>query len=206
MEIILPILIMLAYLYFRLGPGSRLLKKKSHHYQIPPDPENDPNWRPIKMNDYQFFICLKQTTPDYIDYKSSLIIANHTKNNTINYHFDSDWHILQTNGLNFHEYHNLISELYGFHGEGDRPAEVLGMALHHNNNSKDYIIKFDLEAEDEFLLGAFSDNTNFVIYLPKSDRHPEGNISLSPVTEIYYEDFRYKLPLDKISELIHTHD
>ena len=206
MEIILPILIILAYLYFRLGPGSRLLKKKSHHYQTPPDPEKDPNWRAINMKDYQFFICLKQTTLDYIDYKTGLILSQHSKNNSIIRHFEADWHILQTNNLNFYEYHNLISELFGFSGEVDRPAEVLGLAIHQTTNSKDYIVKFDPEAEDEFLLGAFSDNTNFAIYLPKSDIHPEGNISLSPVTEMHYEDFSYRLPLEKISKLIHTHN
>ena len=101
MEFIPPILLLLAFLYFRIGPGSKMLKKKSHHYQTPPDPEKDPDWHPIKVTDYHNFICLKQTTLDYIEYKTSIIIPGFTDDNSIIQHFESDWFIIHNKQTKF---------------------------------------------------------------------------------------------------------
>lgn len=53
---ILSILAALAFLYFVYGPGSRMLKKKSHHHILPPLPTSDVNWNPVNFDVYEKYI------------------------------------------------------------------------------------------------------------------------------------------------------
>jgi len=41
-KIIIGAIIAIVLFYFRFGPGSRLLKKKTHHYIVPPASREDP--------------------------------------------------------------------------------------------------------------------------------------------------------------------
>lgn len=175
----------LTLIYFRFGSGSRLLKKKSHHYIIPPSSDDDPNWIPIEINEYDKYIFYKQNSEKIIIEEVAKIIRNEFPQIDIDVTSNNEWIQLNVIHSNFADFHKLISLCSFTNGEN-----VIGYCKHKTTKSEDYIVKLDIDAENEHLIGSFQTNQNFGIYLPKSDNDPKGNISKSHVKEI---DFQYEI-------------
>lgn len=72
--IFLGILMATLFSCFLLRPGSRMLKKKSHHYIVPPSSEKNPNWIPVELEEYDKFVFIK--------HKDSEVEVEHITNAT----------------------------------------------------------------------------------------------------------------------------
>lgn len=181
-KVVVSILVAIALIYFRFGPGSRLLKKKSYHHIIPPASQDDPNWIPIDINEYDKIVLIKQNS---IEDKVDLVI-NAIKNESPIRDFDVElingWFKIKVPYSNFQDFHELIAFCDSVNG-----GNVYGYCKHTETGSKDYIVKIDSDTGYEHMIGAFRTNQNFGIYLPKSDKDPMGNISKSPVKEIDFQ-------------------
>ena len=78
---ILVVIIIVFFIYFGLGSGSRLLKKKSFQYIVPPDTIKDKNWFPINFLDYKTYILISNyNSPENVSVlfndKENLIYSN----------------------------------------------------------------------------------------------------------------------------------
>lgn len=188
-QIIFGILLAITLFYFRFGPGVRHFKKKSHHYIVPPSPGKDPNWTPIEPREYDKFIYIKQSSLEddvenifnTVKYGCEIEEVNVE---LINGYFKTS--LLQSN---FKDFHCAVALLYHTNNE-----DVYGVWKHITDSDKDYIIKVDEDLGGDYLIGVFRTDQNFGIYLPKSSEHPKGNISLSQVKEIDFDEEFNKLP------------
>lgn len=185
------ILFILILIYFRFGPGSRLLKKKSHHYIVPPASEKDRNWIPVEMEEYAKFIYIqeywteKQINERLNDFKEEGLITD------FDIKLKDGWFCVELKEVTFNDFHFLI---HLFSVVSDKMA--CGFCQHQEFPEKDYIVKKD-ESDMDYLLGVFRTNVNFGIYIPKLNTHPKGNISKSPVFEI---DFDFEIGKFQISD------
>lgn len=184
---LLIILVNLAIIYFYIGPGSRFLKKKSHHYIDQPASKSDLNWIPINMGEYLQFIILRKKTQTKLD--SILKFLNGKSHQNIKFSETSDWIIINTNRLSFEEFHELIL----FYDTTSK-ENAFGFCRNLKDNAKDYIAKFDIKSEEAHLYGVFRDNTNFGIFLPKADSNELGNMSKSDVKELDFNSEIQKIP------------
>lgn len=186
---IFPILLVIAIIYFRFGPGSRLLKKKSHHYMVPPACEEDKNWLPIDFEDYHKQIYIQQSLPKKeTNYVESLIDEDFAVE-SYEVALIDNWLVIDLEKINFEDYHHLVAKC-----DSTTDSPVYGLCSNPENSRKDYIIKVDHKADYGHLIGTFRNNENFGVYLPKSGQNPKGNISRSPVREIYFDTEFANLP------------
>jgi hypothetical protein len=191
LKLILSVVLVGILIYFRFGPGVRRLKRKSHHYIEPPDPESDPNWVPLEIKDYQKYIFShRSSSEDAIDdvYEA---IKDEFPSMQFKVSIQKDWFLICVKHARFIDFHQAIAFCSYIE------ENVLGYGRHLNNSSKDYIVKIDHESSLDHLIGAFRSGENFGIYLPKSKLHPKGNSSRSDVTEI-----RFEQEFNKIKDLI----
>ena len=79
--------------------------------------------------------------------------------------------------------------------------QVLGYCKNLNKAEEDYIVKYDEFSAGEYLIGSFRNGNNFGIYLPFSKNDTMGNISLSKVEEISFENEIENIPINKVEEL-----
>jgi hypothetical protein len=184
-KLVLTIILIITLIYFRFGRGSRVLKKKSHHYIVPPASQDDPNWIPIEINEYIKYIFFNQNSELDTTDEITKEIYKEFPQIEVEVMLENGWFQINVIHSNFSEFHKLISICTFIHGKN-----VIGYCKHKSTKSKDYIIKMDIDAGSEHLIGSFKTNQNFGIYLPKSDSDPKGNISKSQVKEI---DFQYEL-------------
>jgi hypothetical protein len=178
-------------IYFRFGPGVRLLKKKSHHYIEPPDPESDPNWVPIEMDDYHKYILSHRVSSEDTTDDVYEAIKDEFPRMKFEVSIKKDWFLISIEEVNFEDFHNAISFCTLI------AENVIGFCQHKQDDDQDYIVKSDLDADLDFLIGAFRNGDNFGIYLPKSKLDVKGNISKSNVNEI-----SFKQEFKKIQDLI----
>lgn len=181
-KLIFTIIIILGLIYFLFGARSRLLKKKSHHYIVPPRSENDPNWIPIEMKKYLPHIFLTQTTKKEILEEVAEVIRQKFPLIEAVITFENHWIVIKIIDASFTDYHNLLAICTEIHGK-----DAIGWCKHKTSESEDYIVKLDLDS-GKHLIGSFRTNQNFGIYLPYSGDHLKGNLSKSAVKEI---DFNY---------------
>ena len=178
---VLAIIMALVLSYFIFGKGSRILKKKSHHYIVPPASKRDPNWIPLPPHEYQYFIFFVQEQREGVDELQRAIISEFPAMKIEIERIDN-WFKIKVLDSNFSDFHQLIAfcDVYG--GES-----VIAFGRHSTTNSKDYIAKLDEEAGGQHLIGAFRTNQNFGVYLPKAQLNVKGNVSKSPVHEVDFK-------------------
>ncbi len=184
-KIIIGVVIAIVLFYFRFGPGSRLLKKKTHHYIVPPASREDPKsiHVEIKSNQYDRFILTKNTTESYLikginDYGelsgnkeyeiSNFGIAEH-----------GDWKIIKVDqSISFYIFHNLAVWLTDYEDSSDIPELTFGFSKSKMDSSEDYL--FFLAPHNEYgdtQVGAFRNGKPFAIYLPEAyEEH--GNLTI----------------------------
>lgn len=187
LEYVLFGLMILVFIYFGMGPGSRLLKKKSHHYIVPPSGEKDPDWHPIEFSDYSKYIYINPSEPDVttqhvVNINDQAIGLDEIQVEAIN-----NWFKVEAPLSNFDHFHSAIMIYNDING-----GDVYGFCKHKEDSIKDYIVKQD--EDSEYLLGVFRTNENFAIYIPSMDKHPKGNISISSEMELDFNEELRKLP------------
>ena len=184
-KIIIGALIAIVLFYFRFGPGSRLLKKKTHHYIIPPASREDPKsiHVEIKRNQYDRFILTKNTTESYLinginDYGE---LSGNKEYEIYNFGIaeHGDWKIIKVDqSISFYFFHNLAGWLTGYEDSSDIPELTFGYSLSKKDSSEDYLFFLDPHnANGDTQVGAFRYGKSFAIYLPKAyEEH--GNLTI----------------------------
>ena len=192
-KFVLAIILALIFLYFGLGPGSRLLKKKSHHHIDPPASTDDPNWIPIEMKDYKSSILFKLRYSDVTTEELKAYIEEDFSIKDLDLTQFDEWYLLSLKDIGFEKFHTMIL-IINASNEGD----VWGYGKHINTPAKDYVTIYDKDSGSHHLIGSFRNTTNFGIYLPKSNVHEHGNMSKSSIKEVNFKDVISKLPMEKI--------
>jgi len=184
-KIIIGVVIAIVLFYFRFGPGSRLLKKKTHHYIVPPASREDPKsiHVEIKINQYDRFILTKNTTESYLikgitDYGE---LAGNKEYETYNFGVaeHGDWKIIKIDhSISFYVYHNLAGWLTGYEDNSDIPELTFGFSKSKMNSPEDYLFFLDPHnANGDTQVGAFRNGKPFAIYLPEAyEEH--GNLTI----------------------------
>ncbi|GAA0874087.1 hypothetical protein GCM10009118_04950 [Wandonia haliotis] len=183
---VISFVVILALIYFRFGPGSRLLKKKSHHYIVPPSPDSDRNWIPVDIGRYKKTIYIKKNSPE--DILKTIAEISPGEKWEADYSYDG-WIRITVEDVSFGEYHALLSIC-----DAVNEGQTYGFCEHRDSPEKDYIVRVDEESYEN-LIGVFRTNKNFGIYLPNSESNAKGNISGSPVKEIDFFSELKKLPV-----------
>lgn len=175
-KIIIGALIVFVLFYYRFGPGSRLLKKKSHHYIVPPASREDPKSIHIKIkpNEYDRFILTKNTTESYITKGISeygeLSGNEEYKMHNFGIAQHGDWRIIKIDhSISFYVYHNLAGWLTGYEDSSEIPELTFGFSKSKVDSLNDYLFFLDPHnAYGDTQVGAFRYGNPFAIYLPEA--------------------------------------
>lgn len=189
-KLILTFIIILILVYFRFGSGSRLLKKKSHHYIEPPSPNEDPNWIPIEIDEYSKYIFFRQNNLEETAADITNVINTEFPKVKVDISLYNGWVKIYVLESNFSDFHKLISLCTFISGIG-----VVGYCKHKTTKEEDFIVKLDSDSGNDHMIGSFRTNQNFGIYLPKIDDNPKGNISKSGVKEIDFHGELSQVPI-----------
>jgi hypothetical protein len=184
-KIIIGAVIAIVLFYFRFGPGSRLLKKKTHHFIVPPASREDPKsiHVEIKSNQYNRFILTKNTTKSYLikginDYGE---LSGNKEYEIYNFGVAEygDWKIIKVDqSISFYIFHNLAGWLTGYEDSSDIPDLTFGFSKSKKDSSEDYL--FFLDPHNEYgdtQVGAFRYGKSFAIYLPEAYEE-YGNLTI----------------------------
>lgn len=184
-KIIIGAIIAIVLFYFRFGPGSRLLKKKTHHYIVPPASREDPESIniEIKRNEYNRFILTKNTTERYITKGISeygeLSGNEEYKMHNFGIAQHGDWRIIKIDhSISFYVYHNLVGWLTGYEDSSDIPELTFGFSKSKVDSQNDYLFFLDPHnAYGDTQIGAFRYGKPFAIYLPEAYEE-YGNLTI----------------------------
>lgn len=135
---------------------------------------------PIKMCNYMKFICSKNTTIEYlkdkiIDYAT--ICGGEKKKHkfkliTIK---GNDWIIICCpDKIDFYNYHNLMSWIFGGSEEIKTPSRTICVATNIKDARLSYYGTMDKSKYGDRVVGRFQNGESFSIYLPESNKK-EGN-------------------------------
>lgn len=135
---------------------------------------------PVKMRDYMKFICIEDASIGYIkdkivDYDT---ICGGEKRK---YKFKlvpiegSKWIIVCCpNRMDFYNYHNLMSWIWGISGDTDMPRQTICVAVHVNDVRLSYYGIMDKSKYGDRIVGRFQNGESFSVYLPEANKK-EGN-------------------------------
>lgn len=135
----------------------------------------------VKFNDYHKYILVENTTISYLKEK----IMDYAKicgGKKVKYKFkiipikDTSWFmILCSNKMDFYNYHNLMSWIYGLSEDDNTPSKTICVALHKNDERLSYYGIMDKKIYgDARLFGRFQNGESFSIYLPEAYKK-DGN-------------------------------
>lgn len=184
-KIIIGVVIAIVLFYFRFGPGSHLLKKKTHHYIVPPASREDHKsiHFEIKSNEYDRFILTKNTTENYLikginDYGE---LSGNKEYKIYNFGITEhgDWKVIKLDqSISFYIFHNLAGWLTGYENSSDIPELTFGFSKSKMDSSQDYLFFLDPHNEHEDTqVGAFRNGKSFAIYLPEAYAE-HGNLTI----------------------------
>lgn len=135
---------------------------------------------PVKMRDYMKFICIENTSIGYIKDKivDYAAICGGEKRK---YKFKlvpiegSKWIIVCCpNRMDFYNYHNLMSWIWGISGDTDMPRQTICVAVHVNDVRLSYYGIMDKSKYGDRIVGRFQNGESFSVYLPEANKK-EGN-------------------------------
>jgi len=187
------------FLYARI---SRLFKKKSYHYIVPPCPEKDKNWYPVDFSKYECFIFINNASEEYLKEKFITLFDNENELdvNGIEFAKENEWVLLKVKNYSFVEFKSLVWWFDDYSEETKAPDSVIGFCKHRTITLQDYVFKIDKVLQEENFIGVFRNEKNFGIYLPNSGLSESGNISLNRNHEIDFYSEESKLPLEMIEK------
>lgn len=152
---------------------------------------------PLKMAEYDKYICVKDTTMDYLEEKIvdySAICGGKKKK----YQFrliplyDSSWILVCCpEKMDFFNYHNLMSWIYGLEEDITQPSHTVCVAFHKADERLSYYGIMDKANHGDRIVGRFQNKESFHIYLPESAKK-EGNA----------KSYRDALPIKDIKEYL----
>ena len=135
---------------------------------------------PIKMCDYIKFICSENTSTAYLKNKIeeyATICGGDKKK----YKFkivpikESKWVIICCpNKMDFYNYHNLTSWIWGREEETKTPSQTICVAINIKDARLSYYGTMDKSKYGDRVVGRFQNGESFSIYLPESNKK-EGN-------------------------------
>jgi hypothetical protein len=191
---------LMIFLYARI---SRLFKKKSHHYIVPPTPKEDKNWKPIDFSKYNCFIFINDSSAEHLTNKlNSIRNTKQLSITKIGLPKQDNWVVLKVNSASFYKFKSLVWRIDDYSENYESPNEVIGFCQHKIIPSEDYVFKIDKESEDEYFIGSFRTGKNFGIYLPNAGSNESGNISLSRNQEINFYSEVSELPMECLNEQV----
>lgn len=187
------------FLYARI---TRLLKKKSYHYIVPPSPEKDKNWHPVDFSKYENFIFINNISLiDFIEkLKKILSIEKEFKLHGIELVEENNWILIKTKNLSFLGFKSLVWWIDVYSKEFNSSDRVIGYCKHKSIPSQDYLFKIDKVLDKDNFIGVFRNQKNFGIYLPNAGLSEKGNISLSSNFEINFYSITSNLPIEMIEK------
>ena len=200
-----------AAMIFLYAKISRLFKKKSHHYIVPPEPENDKNWHPINFSKYECFIFIKNSSEEFIIEKLKNAFSDEEKETELNasdieLSKSDNWILLKVKNWFFVDFKSMVWWLDDYSEEFKSPDSVIGFCKHKSLPLQDYIFKIDKVLQEENFIGSFRNGKNFGIYLPNSGLTDKGNISLSRNNEVNFYSEESKLLMQLMDEKTITFD
>lgn len=189
-------------LYF-LPKINRLFKKKSHHYIVPPTPNEDKNWKPIDFSNYECFVFIKDSSVDHLNrrlnrYRNSKQLSI----KKINSYEQGNWVVLKVKSVSFHRFKSFVWKLDDYSENYESTNELIGFCQHKGIPNEDYVFKLDKESANDYLIGSFRTGKNFGVYLPNTSSNKSGNISLSRNHEINFYSEISELPMECIKEQV----
>lgn len=192
------IFVVMIFLYSKFV---RIFKKKSFHYIIPPNPENDKNGHPIDFSKYECFIFIKNSSEEFIIEKLNIILNDESKEtkfiaNDIEFNKQNNWVLLKIKNYSFVDFKSLVWWLDDLYDDIKSPESVIGFCRHKSISLQDYIFKIDKVLAGENFIGSFRNQKNFGIYLPNAGLFETGNISLSRNQEINFYSEVSILPIE----------
>ena len=194
-KIIIGAVFAIVLFYFRFGPGSRMLKKKTHHYIVPPASRVDSNSILVEIESKQYdrFILIKNVIDNYlikgVQEYSALSDYEGLTDQNIKVATYGDWTILKIDPIpSFYDYHNLACWLSGFDESLESPELTIGYSKNTIKSEKDYLFFLDPHnAYGDTQVGAFRSEQTFAIYLPEAyELH--GNLTIKKGIKVSFSN------------------
>ena len=135
---------------------------------------------PLKMKDYMKVLCVENATMEYLKYKIEdyATIAGGEKTN---YKFKlvpiegSQWILIYCPPkMDFYNYHNLLSWIYGLKEDETWPSKTICVAINDKDERLSYYGTMDKAKYGDQIVGRFQNGESFSVYLPEANKK-EGN-------------------------------
>lgn len=148
---------------------------------------------PVKMRDYRKFYCIENTTPDYLKEKivDYATICGGEKNTYLFKIIPIDgtpWIMIECpKKMDFCNYHNLMSWIWGLSEDVKPPAQTICVALHKNDERLSYYGIMDKVKFGDNIVGRFQNGESFAVYLPeayKKDGNAKSYRDVMPIKSI----------------------
>lgn len=148
----------------------------------------------VKMREYVKFICVEDTSMEYIKEKI-LDYATIAGGKKVKYSFkltpiaESGWIIICCPGkMDFYNYHNLMSWIWGTSEDEKKPGQTICVAVHVSDARLSYYTIMDKQIYgDARMVGRFQNGESFSIYLPdayKKDGNAQSYSDVLPIKRI----------------------
>ena len=163
-------------------------------------PKKSAGFFSVKIRDYKKFICTEDTTIEYLKEKI-LDYATIAGGKKRKYKFkltpieESRWILICCpDKMDFYNYHNLMSWVWGTPDDIKIPSQTICVAVHENDERLSYYGVMDkTKYGDARMVGRFQNGESFSIYLPEAYKKDGNARSYSDV-----------LPIKRIDEYLDT--
>lgn len=164
------------------------LQKETEKYRVP---KKSAGFFNVKIRDYKKFICTEDTTIEYLQEKI-LDYATIAGGKKKKYKFklvpieESRWIIICCpDKMDFYNYHNLMSWIWGIPDDIKTPSQTICAAVHENDERLSYYAVMDKSKYgDARMVGRFQNGESFSIYLPEAYKKDGNARSYSDVLPI----------------------
>lgn len=135
---------------------------------------------PVKMRDYHKFICAENSTIEYLKEKitdyAAICGGQKTKYKMKLIPIEgSNWIVICCpSRMDFYNYHNLMSWIWGISGDMETPRQTICVAAHINDVRLSYYGIMDKSKYGDRIVGRFQNGESFSVYLPEANKK-EGN-------------------------------
>lgn len=157
---------------------------------VPQQPEEAPRFRVpmrargfyvVKIREYQKYILVEHAALQYLEDKI-LDYATICGGKKVSYQFqltpiqDCPWTVIRCpDNMDFYNYHNLMSWIWGLPEDQNPPSQTICVAQHKNDERLSYYGIMDKQKfKDTRLVGRFQNGESFSIYLPEAYKK-DGN-------------------------------
>ena len=173
----------------------RPLQEEPEKFRVP---KKGSGFFKVNMRDYTKFICVEDTSIEYLQEKI-LDYATIAGGRKVKYLFklvpieESRWIIICCpKKMDFYNYHNLMSWIWGTSEDVKKPGQTICVAAHAGDMRLSYYAIMDkILFNDTHMVGRFQNGESFYIYLPEAYKK-DGNA----------KSYRDYLPIKKIDQYL----